>query len=211
MVPKKTHEVSLKQSGHHELQLDCPKSRCKVTQVECSKIRPGVWRATLHESNQRRNRRALYGIDVWGKDITRIEVECGQVCWARNMEATDHVQVDRPGDICWPLWVTFYVSTYLVVYAPTEPTNLQLLEFDVDECKGAAYEHGILTAYDFACEDAEPQGGIARFQSGLTAVFLTTSKKEVIHKCAEGLKRAAAEENGRMDINRISVYEVAET
>lgn len=209
VVPKKTYTVSYKETGHHELQLDCIKSQCKVTHVECTKIHTGVWRATLHGCCQRRNRRALYGLDLWGKNMTRIEIKCGQICWARNLAATDHVQVDRPGNMCWPLWVTFYDSTYLVIHGSTRPTDLQVLEFDVGEYKGHAYEHGILTAYDFACEDAEPKGAIARFQSGLTGV-LTTDDKEVVHDVAERLKREASEENGKMDTDKVSTYEVTE-
>lgn len=81
--------------------------------------------------------------------------------------------------------------------------------FDVDEDKGYAYQHGILTSYDFECEDAEPQGGIARFQSGMTAMLLTTGDKELIAKYAAKMRGWAAEENKKTDKERVHSAEVA--
>lgn len=206
--PKKTYTVTYKETGHHELDLDCLRSGCRVTGLDCTESRPGVWQAVLHEGSQRRNNRALYGFEVLAKNITRVEIRCGGISWAKALHSPDRVQVDRPGNMCWPLWLTFYNTTFLNIHGSSKP-DLRILDFEADEGKARAYEHGIVTCYDYASEDAEAEGAIARFMSGLSGCLLTTVDKEIIERHAITMRRAAAQENEKTDTERTHTAEVA--
>ena len=197
--PKQSYTVTLKKTGHHELELDCAKSDCTVVSISPDyKETNGGWAAKIHECCTR-SRSALYGFEVHAKAITRVELRSGGVSWARNLHATDHVQIDKPGNICWPLWLNFWWSTVLVIHSSSKPTDVRLFMFEVDEEKGYAYQNGIVTSYDFVCEDREIPGSIARFQSGQSGLLLSVSDRDAIDRWAVKMRSDAQIANNEMD------------
>lgn len=167
---------------------DCEQKWGKwVTEIKtCSE---GHWSGT----------QALYGFEVSGKDITRVEIRCGCLNWARNLDKVDAVRVDKPGKICWPLWLTFYYRTYLFIESETKPTDIKILSFDVNQTKFDDYNHGAVTAYDFNSEDADSPGAIAKFQSGLNGAALCTCEHEEVQKYVAKMRKSAATNNKSID------------
>ena len=198
--PSKTYTVTTRNSGHHELDLDCPRSLCKAVSKDC-KQRWSETSVTWVTQIDVGRSQALYGFEVIGKDITRVEIDCGGcLSWARSLDKVDKVQVDRPGNICWPLCLTVFYSTFLVIESETKPTDIRILLFDVDPNKVVRYRNGEVVGYDFDSEDAKRDGAIARFVRGLVgAATCRRDEKEYVQRLAAKMRESAAAANKTID------------